>query len=226
MEKLIKQKIGIKVAAAVLLTVSVWYGITALGATSTERMRHLIDTKITDQESRLNTLADLTRQNKADATTERIIIDCKPTDRNRFDVLLDRLSGEIGALELDELDSLFYKCGHFYANQKAVMSGQLIREVTVYADYVDLRNNLIAFNNERNTTVQNWQQLAEAELQTAEYFNQLVTLQGIIIAALRAGQNSTSPEVIKTLAEVQNIRGQMLVLGKQIENYRAALVML
>jgi len=66
-----------------------------------------------------------------------------------------------------------------------------------------------------------WRNLAEAEIKTAEFFNQLVVLQGTIISELIAGKSATSPSVVVTLNEVNAVRGQMTILSSQIEVEKA-----
>ncbi len=185
-----------------------------------------IEVQVAEQELLLIKIADLARQNGADAITERIIVDCTGTERQRFETLLDQLSGSMSPSQLSELDGLFYKCGSFFADRKSVMATRLLREVAVYSDYVALLGTLREIPQAQNSRVSAWSQLAEAELKAAEYFNQLVTLQGTIITELRAGALPDSDSVTSTLAEVTTIRGQMVVLSQQIENYRTAAVQL
>jgi hypothetical protein len=180
-----------------------------------------LDSTILSQEKILVSLADATRVNGADSATERIIIDCKADERQRFDTLLDLLSANITKPQLVELNTLFYKCGSFFADRKSVMATRLIREVEVFSGYLSLRNILTNSKVEESPKINAWQKLAEAELKTAEYFNQLVLLQGTIISQLNSGKLASSPEVVATLNEVSTVRGQMLVLGTQIEVFKS-----
>lgn len=179
-----------------------------------------INETILTQEKLLISLAEVTRVNGADAATERIIVDCSSAERQRFDTLLDLLSANIAKSELTELNTLFYKCGSFYADRKSVMATRLIREVEIFSDYLDLRAILSNQNSDESAKLDAWKKLAEAELKTAEYFNQLVVLQGAIISQLNAGASATSPAVVATLNEVSSVRGQMLILGTQIEVFK------
>lgn len=180
-----------------------------------------LDTAILEQEKILISLAEVTRINGADAATERIIIDCKPDERQQFDKLLDLLSATISKNQLTELNTLFYKCGSFFSDRKSVMATRLVREVEIFSDYLALRNVMDSQSPDEQTKLVAWEKLAEAELKTAEYFNQLVLLQGRIITELNAGKNANSPELISTLNEVNSVRGQMVVLSKQIEVLKA-----
>ena len=97
------------------------------------------------------------------------------------------------------------------------MATRLVREVQIFSDYITLRESLQKMPSDQSKKIQSWQALAEAELKTAEYFNSLVSLQGTIINELRTGKSSASPEIVATLGEVNKVRGQMVVLSKQIE---------
>lgn len=218
----VRLTVGILALCAVVFIV--WQGIDALVANKSEHMVLAVDVKIAEQKLQLVQIADLTRQNGADAITERIIVDCSAPDRQRFDVLLDALAGTITPPELSELEDLFYKCGRFFADRRAVMASRLVREVSIYHAYASLRETLLKRDDDLIAQLETWKQLADAELETAEYFNELVTLQGKIIAELRSGKSRNSVELTDTLAEVQNIRVKMSILGKQIENYRTAVV--
>ena len=211
------KRISLIIAGVITLFIISFFGIKQYLYGQSKLALTQIDAAISAQELLLVKLADITRVNGADAPTERIIVDCKATQRQRFDVLLDSLSGAITAVELAELDTLFYKCGGFYADRKSVMATRLVREVQIFSDYITLRESLQKMPSDQSKKIQSWQALAEAELKTAEYFNSLVSLQGTIINELCTGKSSASPEIVATLGEVNKVRGQMVVLSKQIE---------
>lgn len=219
-------RLTLGIVALSVIVLLAWQGINALVSNRSAHLVLAVDVKIAEQKLQLVQIADLTRQNGADAITERIIVDCGAPDRQRFDALLDALAGNITASELAELESLFYKCGSFFANRRAVMASRLVREVSIYQSYSSLRDTLVNKDALKIEQLEIWKQLADAELATAEYFSELVTLQGEIISALRSGKSRNSTELTDTLAEVQNIRVKMSVLGKQIENYRTSVVTL
>lgn len=176
-----------------------------------------INTAITKQELNLVALAELTRSNGADSITDRFITDCKALERQRFDTLLDALSKNISAGELSELNSLFYVCGSFYADRKSTMAIKLTSEVEDLETLHTILATITTLPEKNVSSAAIWNEIAEAELKTAEYFNTLVDLQGSIITDLLSGKRSDSPELIATLTEVNSVRGQMLVLSKQIE---------
>ena len=176
-----------------------------------------ISLAVSKQEVILKSLAELTRSNGADAVTDRFISDCKAVERIRFDTLLDSLSKNLSNSDLTEVNSLFFKCGSFYAHRKSIMAIKLSQEVDHLNTLHSILTSISSVPKENFTTVATWKEIAEAELKTAEYFNTLVDLQGNVITDLLSGKRSDSPELIATLTEVNSVRGQMLVLSKQIE---------
>ncbi len=182
-----------------------------------------LDAQIAEQELVLVTVADLVKQSAADEITERIIVDCSGGERQRFDQLLDRLSINITRTELTELDTLFLKCGRFYADRKSVMAARLMREVSVYKSLIELREQTSEFAEVSLERVQKWQQVAEAEMVLATNFTKLVDLQGDIILTLLAGKDRNSTEIKATLEEVQNTRNNMTMQSKQVDNLRSGL---
>jgi len=214
-----------RVTAALILCVAVIIGLYFLVLYSVDIQNRdtlvKLDSTILNQEKLLISLSEATRVNGADEATERIIVDCKASERQRFDQLLDSLSGNIKTSELKELDELFYKCGSFYADRKSVMATRLVREVDILEEYQNLRSVLSNQGLDQTDKITAWRNLAEAELKTAEYFKQLVMLQGTIITQLNSGKSANSPEIVATLNEVSSVRGQMLILSKQIEIHKA-----
>lgn len=200
-----------------VVVVSVYFLINYFASMQNKQTLDKINSAIINQELVLAKISDLTRTNGADAVTEKIIPDCGPNERQRFDNLLGSLSTSIKNSELTELNNLFYLCGSFYSDRKAVMAARLSREVEIFDEYLALKTALENKTTQENTKLVAWQELAADEVKTAEYFNALVALQGKIITDLLLGKKADSPEVVATLTEVSNVRGQMLLLSKQIE---------
>lgn len=201
------------------------YGVvTKLVATHTESLRAELESRIELQTKRVVTVADVTKQNGADATVAQVVKDCSADKRKKFDTLLDKLSSTIEPFELTELTGLFYQCGNFYAQQRSLMSLVLTREVTVLADTISMANLLQFASTTRQFDLQKWQEIAKDEAKIAQFFTELVDLQGSIIVALVSGKTANSPEVTDALADVGKVRGQMVVLSTQIKDHRAALV--
>lgn len=182
-----------------------------------------LDTNIAEQELVLATIADLTKRNEADEITERIVVDCSPTERQRFETLLDKLSSSITRPELTELDSLFFVCGRYFADKKSVMAARLSREVSVYEEYISLRSRILSTDEALTDRVVLWQRVADDELSMASDFTRLVELQRDIIMALLAGKSRDSEEITSTLKNVTEIKNNMTVRVQQIETTRREL---
>jgi hypothetical protein len=182
-----------------------------------------LETNIAKQELVLATIADLTKRNEADEITERIVVDCSPTERQRFETLLDKLSSSITRTELTELDSLFFVCGRYFADKKSVMAARLAREVSVYEEYISLRSRILSTNDELTERVSLWQRVADDELTSAADFTRLVELQRDIIMALMAGKSRDSEEITNTPRNVTEIKNNMTVRVQQIETTRREL---
>lgn len=182
-----------------------------------------IDTSVTTQKKYLIAVADATRNNNGDDDINKVITDCKVNDRNRFDTLLDTLSKSITTNELTELNSLFDKCANFYALRKAVMTVHLNRAVTEYIELKRMRNQIHPYTSDIAVEFTTWQKIADSETKWSDYFSNLVTEQGLVIALFRNGKTATSPEVLKILEQVKNERAQLEVLGSEITQYRNSL---
>ena len=214
---IITRRVTISIILTLIITTIGIYSLKQYSAQANELAVARIDVAITEHLAVLATLAESTRSNSADSITNRFVVDCNAVNRQRFDTLLDSLSNTISSADLAELNTLFYSCGSFYADRRATMAIKLAQAVEYLAELIDIESSLITVPESRNTKLNAWKQLSEAELKTAEYFQTLVALQGKIISDLRSGKSSNAPEIIATLTEVNSVRGQMLVLSKQIE---------
>ncbi len=211
------KRVTISMVLLVVITAVSMYALQEYIAHINKSALTRVDVAITKQQIILATLSESARSNGADTITNRFIVDCNAVERQRFDFLLDTLSKNILSNELTELNSLFFTCGSFYADRRAVMAIKLSQAVEYFAELIDIESSLTATSEHRTKILKAWKELSESELKTAEYFKKLVSLQGKIITDLRSGKSSDSPEISATLTEVQSVRGQMLVLSKQIE---------
>ena len=211
------KRISISIAALIVLLGIGFYSVGQYIERANKETVTRLESAITAQEIKLATVAELTRSNGADAITDRFVVDCKSASRQRFDTLLDLLSKTITQSELTELTSLFYVCGSYYADRKSIMAIKLAQEVEHLESLHTVQSAIAAVPERSLATLALWNEIAAAELKTAEYFNTLVDLQESIIADLKLGKKSDSSELNATLTEVNSVRGQMLVLSKQIE---------
>lgn len=215
------------IISIITLAAIVLYAISAFAAKQVknelESTQLALDAHISKQEMLVMSVADLTKQSGADEITSQIVVDCLAAERQRFESLLDKLSDKISLAELRELDSLFYKCGSFYADRKAVMAGRLTREVAVYRDYINLHDQVGRKDDQAIERSVLWQQVADKEMEVAAQFALLVDLQKEIIMTLLSGKDKSAPELTSTLTKVAEVKANMTILIKQIENTRQEL---
>jgi len=142
------KRVTVGIILAIILIISLYFVVLFSIKAQNQAVISQHDTLIKDQEIVLVSLAEITRRNGADEPTARIIKDCAPLDRARFDSLLDLLSSTISPTELAELNTLFYKCGSFFSDSKAVMATKLAREVDIYSEFLNLQS---IISNEKKT---------------------------------------------------------------------------
>jgi hypothetical protein len=188
--------------------------------TRTQAALVAVEAAITEQEKTLVTVADQTKQNKPDDITKSYLVDCPPQNRDRFDLLLNKLSTSIAANELEELRVLFYQCSTYYSDIKSIMSAKLTREVALYGEYIDLAKTISGGREDFERRLEMWGKIADAEQNNAQHFADLVTYQEEIIEALRAGKTPSDAAITDILNKVQTTRDQMVILSQQIDTYR------
>ncbi len=189
--------------------------------TETSAAKIAVAAAISEQQDRLVQVADQTKQIEPAEYVKVYIKDCEVIKRDRFDVLLDKLSATISPSELDELQILFYQCGSYFSDVKSAMTSSLAREVSLLESCISLETRIAGEQEDNVRRLDMWNKVIEAEKKNAQYFADLVTYQEEIIEALRSGQSSTSADVTAILKKVQMTREQMLVLNQQIDTYRS-----
>jgi hypothetical protein len=178
---------------------------------------------VATQLTTVSTLSEVMSLGGVDSVTESVIKDCAPSERNRFDELLGRLSAGVPQTELTELSRLFDRCAPFYARQKAVMAARLEREVEVYEL---LTEQLLRINPQADVerfALPTWQELVSFEQDQSELFNRLVSLQGSIIDTLLLGNSVSSPEIAALLKEVSEVVQMQTYNSTKISELRASL---
>jgi hypothetical protein len=153
----------------------------------------------------LTALSDIMARGGVDEVTEKVIRDCPGPERQQFDELLGRLSPEMSRGELETVSRLFDRCAAFYSRQKAVMVARFEREVQYFSQLIERYEQLVIVRDERYNVLP-WQELAQYEMRQSELFDQLVVLQGDIIAALLAGDLDTTTALRTQVAEVQEMQ--------------------
>jgi len=178
---------------------------------------------IAQQENTITSLAEVTDRNGADSVVSKIIKDCVPEDRQRFDELL----GDLGTLpysEIVEVDQLFDACGDFFAERKALMTARLNREYEVYVDYVGLLNMIDARAEAVMYPLDSWSELVTLELNRSELSSQLVSIQKDIILALLDGVSIQSEQMRTEVAKAQEAQDTLSYTGVRIDTLREGIL--
>jgi len=192
-----------------------------------EREDYVLHTqlKISEQETTLAAIAELTDRDGADAVVEKIIRDCSLENRDRFDTLLSKLA-ELRGSDLVEIEQLFDACGNFYAERKAVMTARFEREFEVYSDFIELLELIDGKADAYALDREAWGTLVTMEKERSELSSRLVSIQGEIIVALRTGTKVSSDEIQSLLVEAQQIKDRLGTLGESIDLKRQEILSL
>ncbi len=221
------KKFNFKMLTAFLLGVMLVYSIVSVVVK--ERLSDLqLETKvlISEQETRLASIAVTTARNGADDVTEKIIRDCSPADRIMFDQLLGSLDNGLPKAQLIELERLFGRCGNFFAKRKSVMASRFEREVEIYETFIHQLSNISRDDKLSEYKVEEWKNLASLETKQSELFSELVNVQDEIITELIAGNSAASEEIVGILHEAAAINDNLSVTINQSSNLRSTLVSL
>jgi predicted type IV restriction endonuclease len=175
--------------------------------------------KISEQETKLAAIAELTGRDGADAVVEEIIKDCSIENRERFDTLLSSLA-ELNAQELIEVEQLFNSCGNFYAERKAVMVARLEREYEVYLDFIDILSLIDEEASKVTYNIEGWGNLVAQEKKRSELSTSLVSIQGQIIDSLRKKTPLSSDEMQLLLVEGKETKDALIKISTEIDDLR------
>ena len=189
-----------------------------------DNLHSLIQLHISDQQSLLKTIAEITARNGADVVTESIIRDCSVNERTEFDTLLDKLDKGLVKSDLEKLDRLFGRCASFYPQRKSVMVARFSREIEVYSSYVDQLKTISDKETVASYNVDTWQQLASQEKKQSELFVKMTTLQETIITTLISGKTSDSKEIKDVLKEVKEVQQGLVEASAEAAQIRSELI--
>lgn len=145
-----------------------------------------------------------------------VIKDCSV--RPRYEELLVRLNA-LTPTELATIQSLHAECGDYYADMMAVMAMRLSDSFKQYEAIVGAQNEL-----GMDTTaaqLEAWRSLTAKELARSELLTKQSDLQGAIINALNARDESTLTTLV---TEAQNVTGSVEVLGIQLTTERSVVL--
>ena len=212
--------IGVVVLCAVLVYVLAQFFANQRLEASSNQTQLLIS----EQQSILATIAEITARNGADAVTESIVRDCTVAERSSFDSLLGDLNSGLTRSQLVELERLFGRCGSGYSERKSIMVSRLVREIEIYGTYVDQLSLINGTDESESYDLEQWRELAAAETKVSELFSDLVAKQDEIINALLNGSSPQSDDIQAILLEVNEIQETLTVTNTQVSRLRANLV--
>jgi len=208
---------GLVVLGVVFYCVSLY--VQAQQAEYVSMMRLLVS----EQETTLVSIAEVTDRNGADAIVASIVNDCVTKDRQRFDTLLGSL-GELSQAELVEVNQLFGACGNFYAERKALMVARLHREFEVYEDYVRLLDVVDSRSESIVYPVAMWAELTALESQRSTLSSELVMIQKDIILALLDGVSIQSKQMLTEVTKAQEAKDTLSYTGVKIDTLREDII--
>lgn len=219
-----KHKTLNRVLAGFLCVVVLYTLATVLMQLRLKNLREQIVLQISKQQTLLVGVAETTARNGADVVTESIIKDCSVVERTEFDDLLGRLDKGLSKTELVKLESLFSRCGSFYAERKSLMVSRLAREVEVYITHVEQLETLSNNSVFETYKIDAWKQLVEQERTQSEFFSSLVTRQDTIISTLMSGSRADSVEMKAVLKKAQETQESLIATNRQAAGTRATLI--
>ncbi len=219
-----KHKTLNRVLAGFLCVVVLYTLATVLMQLRLKNLREQIVLQISKQQTLLVGVAETTARNGADVVTESIIKDCSVVERTEFDDLLGRLDKGLSKTELVKLESLFSRCGSFYAERKSLMVSRLAREVEVYITHVEQLETLSNNSVFETYKIDAWKQLVEQERTQSEFFSSLVTQQDTIISTLMSGSRADSVEMKAVLKKAQETQESLIATNRQAAGTRATLI--
>ncbi len=224
-EKPKEQKNTLKIVTFALLGALLVYTLTMYFTNQRfENLESQTRLLISEQETILTSIAQITARNGADAVTESIVRDCSVSERSSFDTLLGNLNSGLNRTQLVELERLFGRCGSFYSERKSVMVARLVREIEIYDTYVNQLSAITNADESDSYKLQQWKQLSTEEQKLSMLFAQLVQKQDEIISSLLAGNSAQSEEIQAILYSVNEIQETLVVTNSQVAKLRAELV--
>lgn len=164
-------------------------------------------------------VAEVLDRGGATPMAEKLVRDCTRSERQAFDSMLSDLA-TLSASELEELNTLFYACGDYYANMRSMVTYQLTSMVERMAMLTQVPTQ---FSDDHQTHLSQWEQLVLLEQERADLAKQLVTIQKAIIDDLRAGVTADSEAIVLQLNTANEVRQSLALLGNDIDVLRTSI---
>ncbi len=204
----------------IVVSVSVFYVLFALANRSIDAANQILLTEQEQLQDRIATTADTLRRNGTNEAVQSLFSTCDSDTQTRFDELLGRLSLPIPKADVGELHILFHRCAYAPAWQRLALALQLQRDVELWSELQAMTSTFPrALRSHVRADMTYWYDLAENERLIAKEAQELVRLQGIIIAEIMRGESGDATSIKDALAEVSNANTNI----NQLRNQNAAL---
>lgn len=174
----------------------------------------VLEIQTTEQEAALSEIATVSARNGAVPEVDGILLDCSAEERERFDTLLGSLDSGLDQATLDELDSLFGRCGDYFAERKAVQTLRLEQELERYESTVELLSTLNP-NSNHIEKLDAWRELVRLEQTQSQLFTQLVAAQDRIIQTLRSNDSMNAESVVEASQAAREVQENLLLASTQ-----------
>ncbi len=195
--------------------------VIALSAWYIDASRSGVESKLSSRIEKtlvqIQSLAETTDRNGADALTERIISDCPR--RTEFENLLNGLNTATRR-DLISAQQLFESCGAFFAERKALMVSTLEREYRILDSDLVLLETLRDLTPEE-TAFRKWKDLVALEEERSALLNEQTTIQAEIIELLIEGGGNT--RIQELVRQAQDVGQSLTVVDSQIDTLRTNL---
>jgi hypothetical protein len=193
----------------VIVVASAWYIDMTQSAVETKLISR-IETSLVQIQS----LAETTDRNGADALTERIISDCPR--RTEFENLLNGLNTATRR-DLISAQQLFESCGAFFAERKALMVSKLEREYRMLDEDLTLLATLRDLTPDEGS-YRKWDDIVRLEGERSALLNEQTTIQADIIELLIEGNGGV--RIQELVQQAQDVGQSLTVVDAQIDALR------
>lgn len=181
-----------------------------------------LDDQLKSQTENLRELALIAARGGVSESVEKFIPECESSDRVSFDTLLASLDKGLSKTELQNLSSLFDKCGKVFAVRRAAMVLEFDREVNNFEQLLLLKS-MLGDDKDTKPSLTEWKTLAEKEENISNKFLLLVSIQEQIIKTLLAGDLVSSPKVEVIRKRADEIVTELTIVTKEASDIRTAL---
>lgn len=185
-------------------------------------LRTHLDTKIEEQQNIVKELAIETGSGGVNEKIETVIAACPSAEATQYDILLSSLDKGLTKSDMQTLTVLFNRCGDIPASRRAGMALLLEREVSFLNEIMKQRA-LLGDYNINETTISDWNKLAQKEQEISALFLDLVDSQERIITALVLTGSPTGESIEAIQADATRVREELSSITVEAAQLRTSL---